>query len=253
MVIDFDDVRNYERLRLLHHLAPRYVIGFNKSGSARYAPQLVWLDSERHITEHHRAVLAQFNLPPAPFCYSLGRDPSAADVLAPYLSRPSDEWLIAINPFTGSKNKDFSREQVAGLIAHLRQRNARFRVLLIGRGDLLRRWELANAAFIADSTINTAVEIVRSADLVVSPDTSIVHMACAFNTPLVAIYNMRRLKDSGLLGYNIWAPHYDSAVWLVTDQPRVSDLPLDALCSAVDDKLSDITRQRASVTAVMGN
>lgn len=104
--------------------------------------------------------------------------------------------------------------------------------------------ELADAAFIVDSTINTAVEIVRSADLVVSPDTSIVHMACAFNTPLVAIYNTRRLKDSGLVGYNIWAPHYDNAVQLVIDQPSVSDLPLDALCLAVDDKLADITRQR---------
>lgn len=252
-VIDFDDVVDYERLRLLHRLAPRYVIGFNKPGLARYAPQLVWRDSERHITERHRAVLALFNLPPAPFRYSLGRSPAAIDGLAPYLTRPSGEWLIAINPFTGSEDKDFSREQVEGLIAYLRRRDVRFRVLLIGRGDLLRQWRLADAAFIADSTINTAVEIVRCADLVVSPDTSIVHMACAFNTPLVAIYNTRRLKDSGLVGYNIWAPHYDNAVQVVTDRPKVSDLPLDALCSAVDDKLADMTSQRASATAGVGD
>lgn len=135
---------------------------------------------------------------------------------------------------------------MAGLIAHLRRRHLHFRELLIGRGDLLWRWELADAAFIADSTINTAVEMVRCAALVISPNTSIVYMACAFNTPLVAIYNTRRLKDTRLVAYNIWAPHYDNAVQLVTDQPRVSDLPLDAFCSAVNDKLADITRQRAS-------
>ncbi|CAJ0997671.1 hypothetical protein SODG_005770 [Sodalis praecaptivus] len=250
VIIDFDDVANYERLRLLHHLAPRYVIGFNKPGSARYAPQLAWRDSERHITERHRAVLALFNLPPAPFLYSLGRDPSAVAALAPYLSRPANEWLIAINPFTGAEDKDFSREQVEGLIAHLRRRGVRFRVLLIGRGDLLSRWRIDDAAFVADSTINTAVEIVRSADLVVSPDTSIVHMACAFNTPLVAVYNTRRLKDNGLVGYNIWAPHYDNAVQLVIDRPAVRELPLETLLSAVDEKLADMTRLRASSTTV---
>lgn len=107
VVIDFDDVRDYERLRLLYRLAPSYVLDFNKSVSARYAPQLVWRDSELHITERSRAVLALFNLPTAPFRYSLGGDPSAADALAPYLSRSSDEWLIAINPFTGYEDKDF--------------------------------------------------------------------------------------------------------------------------------------------------
>lgn len=111
--------------------------------------------------------------------------------------RPAIEWLIAINPFTGAEDKDFSREQVEGLIAHLRRRGVRFRVLLIGRGDLLSRWRIDDAAFVADSTINTAMEIVRSADLMVSPDTAIVHMACAFNTRWSRYTTRISLKTAG--------------------------------------------------------
>jgi len=42
--------------------------------------------------------------------------------------------------------------------------------------------------------------IVDSVDLVITPDTSIVHMACAFNKPLIAIYK----KD--MEGFEAWKP-----------------------------------------------
>ena len=45
--------------------------------------------------------------------------------------------------------------------------------------------------------------IIDNLDLIISPDTSIVHMACAFNKPLVAIYR----KDMML--FDIWHPISD--------------------------------------------
>ncbi|MBL7636031.1 MULTISPECIES: glycosyltransferase family 9 protein [Atlantibacter] len=244
VVIDFDDVFSHERLNLLYRLAPRHVIGFNKPGCAQYTQQIELLNSEKHITERHRNVLSLFNLPDAPFQYYLGSDPNALAALSHYLTRPADGWLIAINPFTGSEDKDFSREQVQGIISFLKQRYDAVRVLLIGRSDKLQSLGIADAEFVPDSTINTAVEIVRHADLVISPDTSIVHMACTFNTPLVAVYNTRRLKDTGLVGYKIWAPNYPGAVQLVTETPAIGDMPLDILCDAVDKKLTELKQQR---------
>ncbi|WP_313081306.1 glycosyltransferase family 9 protein [Atlantibacter sp.] len=244
VIIDFDDVFSHERLNLLYRLPPPHVIGFNKPGCAQYTQQIELLNSEKHITERHRKVLSLFNLPDAPFKYYLGSDPKALAGLTHYLTRPANGWLIAINPFTGSEDKDFSREQVQGIINFLKQRYDAVRVLLIGRGDKLQSLGIADAEFVPDSTINTAVEIVRHADLVISPDTSIVHMACTFNTPLVAIYNTRRLKDTGLVGYKIWAPNYPAAVQLVTETPAICDTPLDILCDAVDKKLTELKQQR---------
>lgn len=239
VVIDFDDVVDYERLRLLFLLAPRHVIGFNKPNSAIYSPKLNWRNSEQHITERHRQVLALFNLPPVPFHYHLGRDPAAAALVAP-LTLPADRRLIAINPFTGAEDKDFSREQVQGLIAHIRQHHQECRILLIGHSDKLQSLQIPTAEYVANSTINTAIEIVRNADLVISPDTSIVHIACAFNTPLLAVYNTRRLKDSGLVGYKIWAPNYSHATQIVTACPAIRDLPVTTLIQALDEKLTQL-------------
>lgn len=51
--------------------------------------------------------------------------------------------------------------------------------------------------YLTDSNINSAVEVVRHCDLVITPDTSIVHIARVFDKPM-AVYNKRKLKDTGL-------------------------------------------------------
>ncbi|WP_455821293.1 glycosyltransferase family 9 protein [Pseudomonas cerasi] len=55
---------------------------------------------------------------------------------------------------------------------------------------------------------STAIEIVRISDIVVSTDTSIVHIANALNRSLIALHNKRKLKDTGMPGYKIWAPNF---------------------------------------------
>lgn len=247
VVIDFDDVVSHERLNLLYRLAPRYVIGFNKPGCARYTQQIELFNDEKHITERHCKVLSLFNLPDAPFQYQLGSDPTALGGLTDYLTKPTNGWLIAINPFTGSEDKDFSREQVQGLITFLKQLDDSVRILLVGQSDKLQSLGINHAEFVPGSTINTAVEIVRHADLVISPDTSIVHMACTFNTPLVAVYNTRRLKDTGLVGYKIWAPNYPNAVQLVTESKAISEMPLEKICHAVTEKFNQLKHERAKL------
>ena len=50
-----------------------------------------------------------------------------------------------------------------------------------------------------DSVLDLAA-LVDSVDLIISPDTSLVHMACAFNKPLVAIYGRN------MIGFEAWHP-----------------------------------------------
>lgn len=47
--------------------------------------------------------------------------------------------------------------------------------------------------------------LIAQADLIISPDTSIVHMAAAWQKPLIAIYKDVRLNNQ------LWAPGYENA------------------------------------------
>ncbi len=91
------------------------------------------------------------------------------------------------------------------------------------------------ALYIADSTINSAVEVIRSCDLVITPDTSIVHIARAFDKPMVAVYNKRKLKNTGLPGYHIWAPGYDKAKQIVCEEANVADVAIESVWPVIKE------------------
>ena len=57
--------------------------------------------------------------------------------------------------------------------------------------------------------------LIADADLVISPDTSVVHMAAAWRKPLVAIYKDVRMNN------RLWAPGYDNARQIIVKCGKV--------------------------------
>ncbi len=117
--------------------------------------------------------------------------------------KTDDTRYVAINPFTGSEDKDFSREQVVTLIDALHSLPFPVKVIMIGQSAKIASPALENVVVVENSTINSAVEIVRCSDL-----RSRLHCAYfrALDKPLIAVYNKRKLKDTGLPCYKFGPP-----------------------------------------------
>jgi ADP-heptose:LPS heptosyltransferase len=64
-------------------------------------------------------------------------------------------------------------------------------------------------------TLHHAMALIADADLVISPDTSVVHMAAAWRKPLVAIYKDVRMNN------RLWAPGYDNARQIIVKCGKV--------------------------------
>jgi len=240
-VIDFDDVHDYERLKLLWRLRAECNIGFNKDRLKIYHHSLTHLDAETHITGRHRKVLALFDIYPHTVRYFLGESPEEQEKVCHALSYSPGESVIAINPYSGAPDKDFSVAQVQAIIAFLRRTRPDSKIMIIGIPHKVREFAAPGVCIIPDSTINSAIEVVRIAELVISTDTSIVHIANALNRNLLAVYNQRRLKDTGLPGYKIWAPNYAAARQILVSQPQVRDAPPDAIFAGIDAFLNSGT------------
>jgi ADP-heptose:LPS heptosyltransferase len=228
-VVDFDDVKTYERFKLLADLRPGCVIGFNKQEYKLYDHSIPFLDSSSHISARYKAVARLF-----------GIETLITTIICPAMLLSGKEskhcWLstrsqlcIAINPFTASTDKDFCRHQVSALIERLYTLPYKISVVMVGHSEKIRQLNLETALHLPDSNINSAVEIVRHCDLVITADTAIVHIARAFDKPMVAVYNKRKLKDTGLPGYTIWAPGYDKARQIVCEETNVADMTIDAV------------------------
>lgn len=233
-VVDFDDVKTYERFKLLADLRPGCVIGFNKQEYKLYDHSIPFLDSSSHISARYKAVARLFGIEHPHYHYHLPGDAFERERVKTLLAQNKGSQLcIAINPFTASTDKDFCRHQVSALIERLYTLPYKISVVMVGHSEKIRQLNLETALHLPDSNINSAVEIVRHCDLVITADTAIVHIARAFDKPMVAVYNKRKLKDTGLPGYTIWAPGYDKARQIVCEETNVADMTIDAVWPAI--------------------
>lgn len=234
VVIDFDDVQDYERLKLAWLMRRSHHVGFNKNLPGIYNASIRYLDAEKHIIERHKRVLALFDIHETSFHYQLGRCVKEQNRVKNALRITDSDIVVSVNPFSGATDKDFSEEQVISLIYFIHSINPEIKVVVIGQSNKVRSFSAHGALIVSESTINTAVEIVRLSDAVVSTDTSIVHIANALNRPLVALYNKRKLKDTGLIGYKTWAPNYPQGNQIVVENDYISHCSINTIFPAVE-------------------
>lgn len=240
VVIDFDDVVTYERCNLIHKVAAKCSIGFNKKNVPVYNQSIEFFDENQHVTERHVRVLKLFGVTENDYGYYVPVSQDSVARVEALLCSLKYRRLIAINPFTGSDDKDLSSEQLQKLVNYIKNQHPDDQVILIGIDKKIAALEIDDIIYVKGSTVNTAAEIIRRADVIISPDTSIVHMCRVFNKPLLAIYNKRKLKDTGMVGYKIWAPNYPGAFQLVIEQEYISQLPFDILKDEFDRLLTSI-------------
>lgn len=244
-VIDFDDVKTYERFKLLADLRPGCVIGFNKQQYKLYDQSIPFIESSCHISARYKEVTRLFGIESDGYHYHLPGDTRERERVKRLFAQGNERALcIAINPFTASMDKDFCHHQVATLIERLHTLPYEVNVVMVGHSAKISQLNLDNVRYLPDSNINSAVEIIRHCDLVITADTAIVHIARAFDKPMVAVYNKRKLKDTGLPGYAIWAPGYEKAMQIVCEETNVADMLVDAVWPAIKAQADSLVASR---------
>ncbi|ORM67831.1 glycosyltransferase family 9 protein [Pantoea rwandensis] len=237
VIVDFDDVQDYERLKLAWRMRRSHHVGFNKNLPGIYNLCISYLDAEKHIIERHKRVLELFNIYKNEFQYQLGKCLHEQDRVKGALNFTPEDVIVSVNPYSGAQDKDFSEEQVVSLIHFIQSVNPAIKVVIVGQENKVRKYNKFGAVIVPESTINTAIEIVRLSSLVVSTDTSIVHIANALNRPLISIYNKRKLKDTGLPGYKIWAPNYPLGKQVIVEGAYIGKSPINQVFPMIEAAL----------------
>jgi ADP-heptose:LPS heptosyltransferase len=237
VIIDFDDVQDYERLKLAWRMRRSHHVGFNKNLPGIYNLCFNYLDAEQHITKRHNLVLGLFNIHEGEFKYQLGQCNHEQRKVKDAISFSPEDIIVSVNPYSGAQDKDFLEEQVVSLINFIRSLNPKIKVVIVGQASKVQHYNAFGAVTVPESTINTAIEIVRLSRLVVSTDTSIVHIANALNRPLISVYNKRKLKDTGLPGYKIWAPNYPLGKQVIVEGDHIGKSPISQLFPMIEAEL----------------
>lgn len=162
---------------------------------------------EKHVTDRYQQSLKAITGSTSPLVekYELSLPEAAVNEAKKFIG--DHKKVIVLNSFAGARLRNFSFATSKAIIESLSQDAL---VISFGNdGDLhiLREWKkhLHNANWIVphrgDFAFNAA--LVKLANAVVTPDTSIVHLASAVGAPLVAVYR----EDDGVeKNSKIWAP-----------------------------------------------
>lgn len=223
--------------QLLHKIHYKYAIGFGGWLNKPYNLMLP-VNSDFHITHPQKQILNALNVKPESLRYALPVLPEHEDFIDHYLQPYAGKKIVVLNPFASVDERSLSHVQLEKLANDIVQ-HPDTHVFIIGEGRKLAdlRFDNANITVCRFSSLWDAITLIKKADLVVSVDTAIVHIACAFDKKLIAIYfSMLLDHNKNFEGNTIFSPIGQNAEQLIYDK-RHNKIDIGSISSNVTSKL----------------
>lgn len=135
-----------------------------------------------------------------------------------YLSAWEGKIKVVINAFTGSPERNLSREQLTQTIEMLNENSNNIVIIILDHKKELDVPLPCNVLINPFNSLHHVMELIKNVDLVISPDTSIVHISAAWKKPLISVY--KNVTDNN----DLWAPGYKEAIQIIVNKRKISDV-----------------------------
>ncbi len=210
LVLDSSD-KNYFNWRMF-----KYIAGGKRVLDTHTSPLQPFGNPQVHGSEHEAAILRQLGVSAPDKSYDLPILSTARKAVSDWLEDKKIYQYILFNPAGLAAERCFSSDTMREMFVPLRQPNVAFVVPVTG--PYLKTFakafkDLPDVYVKEMADVFELFELVRRATLVVTPDTSVVHIAVGFEKPLLAFYN-------ALGVYN--APNHEKALVLQTDKDNIN-------------------------------
>jgi ADP-heptose:LPS heptosyltransferase len=196
-VVDLIDNPSVTSSLIVRGAGSRYAIGILKENASVYSHCVPLLDRSRvHIVERIAQLLLPFGIDPAAEPLDLAYPVTEAEAIAARSRlRPSAKTLrFGINISGSSPTKEWGMDNFVSFLRWLEQCYPELDPTVCGAPDQAAQVEAIVAATGAGSvgpltSFHEFAAVVHEFDLLLTPDTSIVHLAAAWKTPTVALYH----------------------------------------------------------------
>ncbi|MEK6748719.1 MAG: glycosyltransferase family 9 protein [Pseudomonadota bacterium] len=198
VVFDVRELTDASTLYLLKRMAGKVNVGFDRN---KYALHDILMDDglkKIHVAERYGELLRVLGIENPNLAYDLHVSPQDRNEIAALLKQAAiDAQLIVINAYAAARYRNISLGRVGEIIAALQRSVWRnYSVVLVGppakRAELRQFVDKSRADklyyFPEISSIMRVAALIGRARLVITPDTSIVHIASAFDTPQICFY-----------------------------------------------------------------
>lgn len=244
--VSFETFLSLETLLLLRALRPALAIGYNVGRYRIFDRSLVCTSYEwprKHIAARLQNLCTLLTL------QHLGRNPLPEALPAHRTDRstlpPHTGPTVFLNTHAAGGDRTFSTSTVTWLVQQLHRLEPQARIMLSVPGTARADWHarlqelptsVGHAVLLTpdNTSLWEMMWLVQQCDLVVSPDTAVVHVAAALNKPVVAFYRDRAYNPM------VWAPlcpHHHQVLPSSPEPCSVNDFDRDAAAQALHSML----------------
>lgn len=214
LLIDFSEMLRVNQMMLINLCNARFNLGLDRNNwnlfdiSVESEKDFKWTE---HITKRYLAYLLKLGLKKEEVDLSYDIYIKDNSKYSEFLSQIKEKKKLVLNPYGASKHKSFSIESLENIINYLKDRD--IAIILVYFGDKYKELEVLKRKYThvyipknINNILDTAL-LIKESDFVLSPDTSIVHIASTFNKNIIAVYP----PNGGKYGVDhlVWAPNSD--------------------------------------------
>lgn len=206
------------RMRLLQEINAKSALGFNKcSNINHYSKSLSFESKTEHVTKAASLIAECLGINPAKLHpYELHIPDCIVGEVKGFFDTLNNKSKIVVNIFAGNKERCFSQEQLAEIIKGLKEVYVDVEIILLDHRNEIKIPLPENVVINPFKTLHHVMALIQEADLIISPDTSIVHISAAWEKPLISVY--KDVDDNNYL----WAPGYDNASQIIIHNRLIS-------------------------------
>lgn len=211
LLIDFSEMLRVNQMMLINLCRARINIGLDRKEwklfdlSIESGKDFKWTE---HITKRYLAYLIKLGLKKENIDVSYDiylKDEKKYEV---FFNEIKESKKLILNSYGASKHKSFSIETLENIITYLKDKD--IAIILTYFGDKYKELEFLEKKYKyvyipkkIESILDTAI-LIKKSDYVISPDTSIVHIASAFNKKMITVYPPKGGKYG--VDHLVWAP-----------------------------------------------
>ena len=212
LLIDFSEMLRVNQMMLINLCGARFNLGLDRNNwslfdlSVESDKDFKWSE---HITKRYLAYLLKLGLKSEEINLSYDIYIKENSKYTEFLNKIKESKRLVLNPYGTSKHKSFSIDTLENIITFLKDKD--IAIILVYFGDKFKELETLEKkytnVYIPKSITNildTAL-LIKESDFVISPDTSIVHIASTFNKNIIAVYPPKGGKFG--VDHLVWAPN----------------------------------------------
>ncbi|OCG10406.1 hypothetical protein A9G24_10340 [Gilliamella sp. App6-5] len=227
LAIDLYDEGNnsLRRVEIISSFKPAHTLGFNQPKYKQYDTSISYSGYDAHITERSCMVLNFLSIDYDITKYYLNVQDTELQVAKKFVEKICNglnKFIIVFNPFGSTKTKSFSLQQIEKITEFLAQQKNCITIVVGEQKEIASIYELPNVYINKNPSFIVTSALVSLSNLVITVDTSIVHVASAYNIPMVAVYNNRYNLCFDL--NKVWAPISNNFELIFTNENRGTEL-----------------------------